>query len=397
MQTTAPSRRHPPWKRLARPPVLAGVNRSPGGTVSVSWKGTPQPGSDQEAYSSLMECAQCREIVHLACLAQRNPHLVGLQGNVSGDLPNSWECPKFCHDGKPDQVKQSTAAVKRHARQKKHLEAAAKRRDASGVLLAPKTVQATIDFSKGTPRATLQDQVCGAGAIFAMAVVSKDIPYVWGTTATDIYKKMFAESDVAKKFNCARAKLSYVIFDGLRTFFKSKLVAELCRPNVFFALVIDETPKPEQRVQQLDLLVWYFSESRQQAVVEHLHSCNLGRATGDIVVECIEDALAELPGQGLLCFFSDGPNVMKSVKSKLKQRINPSLVDVGKCTLHKVHNAFSKGLDAFCSDVEQVVRDVYYYFKHSSVRSESLKEQQELLGLIPHVFLRHVSNRWLTL
>lgn len=88
---------------------------------------------------------------------------------------------------------------------------------------------------------------------------------------------------------------------------------------------------------------------------------------------------------------------MKSVKSKLKQRINPNLVDVGECTLHKVHNAFSKGLDAFCSDVEQLVRDVYYYFKHSSVRSESLKEQQELLGLIPHVFLRHVSNRWLTL
>uniref|UniRef100_A0A6M2D9S1 Putative secreted protein synganglion overexpressed n=1 Tax=Rhipicephalus microplus TaxID=6941 RepID=A0A6M2D9S1_RHIMP len=101
-----------------------------------------------------------------------------------------------------------TAAVKGHASQKKHLEAAAKRRDASGVLLAPKTVQATIDFSQGTPRATLQDQVCGAGAIFAMAVVSKDIPYARGITATDIYKKMFTDSDVAKNFNCARAKLS---------------------------------------------------------------------------------------------------------------------------------------------------------------------------------------------
>lgn len=119
--------------------------------------------------------------------------------------------------------------------------------------------------------------------------------------------------------------------------------------------MIDETPKPEQRVQQLDLLVRYFSESRQQVVVEHLHSCNLGRATGDIVVECIEDALAELPGQGLLCFFSDGPDVMKSVKSKLKQRINPNLVDVGECTLHKVHNAFSKGLDSFFSYVEQLI------------------------------------------
>lgn len=68
-------------------------------------KGAPQPGSDQEACSSLMECSQCWEIVHPACLAERNPHLVGLQGNVSDDLPNSWECPKCCRDGKPDQVK----------------------------------------------------------------------------------------------------------------------------------------------------------------------------------------------------------------------------------------------------------------------------------------------------
>lgn len=341
--------------------------------------------------------------------------LTGRSTKFSASVVNEVDCngdaiSKWCKPGVKDTeafcilcsvtiscAQHGTAAVKRHASQKKHLEAAAKRRDSSGVLLAPKTVQATIDFSQGTPRATLQDQVCGAEAIFAMAVVSKDIPYAWGTTATDIYKKMFTDSDVAKNFNCARAKLSYVISDGLGPFFKSKLVAELCRPNVFFALVIDETPKPEQRVQQLDLLVRYFSESRQQVVVEHLHSFNLGRATGDIIVECIEDALAELPRQGLLCFFSDGPNVMKSVKSKLKQRINPNLVDVGECTLHKVHNAFSKGLDAFCSDVEQLVRDVYYYFKHSSVRSESLKEQQELLGLIPHVFLRHVSNRWLTL
>lgn len=71
----------------------------------------------------------------------------------------------------------------------------------------------------------------------------------------------------------------------------------------FSALMIDNTPKAEQHVQQLHLLVRYFSESRQQVVVEHLNSFNLGWATGDIIVECIEDALAELPRQGPLCFF----------------------------------------------------------------------------------------------
>lgn len=51
--------------------------------------------------------------------------------------------------------------------------------------------------------------------------------------------------------------------------------------------------------------------------MEHLQSFNLERATGDIA-GCVEDTLAELPTQGLLYFFSDYPNVMKSVTAKLK-------------------------------------------------------------------------------
>lgn len=119
--------------------------------------------------------------------------------------------------------------------------------------------------------------------------------------------------------------------------------------------MIDETPKPEQRVQQLDVQVRYFSESKQQVTVEHLMSFDLGRATGDIIVEHVEQALAELPRKGLICFFSDGPNVMKNVKAKLKERVNENLLDVSECGLHKVHNAFAKGLHAFCSDVEELV------------------------------------------
>lgn len=207
---------------------------------------------------------------------------------------------------------------------------------------------------------------------------------------------MFPDSEVAKKFSCSRSKLSRIVSDGLGPYFKSRVVSELCHPNVFFSVMIDETPKPEQRTQQLDVLVRYFSNSQQQVVVEHVQSYNLGRATAEVIVGCVEDALTELPKRGLVCFFSDGPNVMKSVRNKLQKDMPSSLVDINNCNLHKVHNAFAKGLDAFGSDVEEVVRNVYYYFK-SAVRAEALGECQEALGIASHVFLRHVSNRWLTL
>ncbi|XP_037528509.2 uncharacterized protein LOC119405746 [Rhipicephalus sanguineus] len=295
-----------------------------------------------------------------------------------------------------DCSQQGIAAVKRHATMKKHIHATAKNRDKNGNLQPPKLVQAALNFSPGASSTSLQDKVLKAEAMFAMSITTKCIPFSWGDTATDIYHRMFPDSSVAKGFRCGRSKLSRIVSDGLGPYFKSKVVDELCHPGVFYSIMVDETPKPDQRVQQLDVLVRFFSEAEQHVVVEHVQSYNLGRATAEIIVGCVEDALVQLPRQGIICFFSDGPNVMKSVRRKLEQHMTSSIADVGHCSLHKVHNAFAKGLDAFGSDVEEVVRNVYYYFK-SAVRSDIFRESQNVLGIPSHVFLRHVSNRWLTL
>lgn len=91
-----------------------------------------------------------------------------------------------------------------------------------------------IGFAQGKPLTSLQDRVVRAEAVFAMSVVSKSIPYSWADTATDIYKVMFADSEVAKNFSCARHKLSYVISDGLGPYFKSKVITELSACSFLF-------------------------------------------------------------------------------------------------------------------------------------------------------------------
>ncbi|KAH7949470.1 hypothetical protein HPB49_011034 [Dermacentor silvarum] len=86
---------------------------------------------------------------------------------------------------------------------------------------------------------------------------------------------------------------------------------------------------------------------------------------------------------------------MESVKRKLDEELSCNILNIGECNLHEVHNAFSSGLSDFRSDVELLVIDVYYFFKHA-VRSSNLQEKQKDLGIPEHVFLRHVNNRWLT-
>ncbi|CAN7939256.1 unnamed protein product [Ixodes hexagonus] len=91
-----------------------------------------------------------------------------------------------------------------------------------------------------------------------------------------MYPHMFPDSEIARSFKCGHKKLSYLVSDGIGPYFKSKVIEELVRPNVFYAVMIDETPKPEEKVQQLDVLVRFYSDIAGRVVVEHVQSFNLG-------------------------------------------------------------------------------------------------------------------------
>src|SRR6266516_4612807 len=82
----------------------------------------------------------------------------------------------------------------------------------------------------------------------------------------------------------------------------------------------------------------------------------------------------------LLSLSSDGPNVNKAIQALVsKQLIDshlPALIDIGFCTLHKVHNAFGKGLAVFGNDAEELGVKLFYWFKHSAARREDFRDVQ---------------------
>lgn len=50
---------------------------------------------------------------------------------------------------------------------------------------------------------------------------------------------------------------------------------------------------------------------------------------------------------------------MKSQKRQLKEHVSPALLDIAKCLLHKVPNAFGHALAAFGSDIEAELMDTF--------------------------------------
>lgn len=56
------------------------------------------------------------------------------------------------------------------------------------------------------------------------------------------------------------------------------------------------------------------------------------------------------------------------------------LVDTGSYSLHKVRNAFGKGITSYGSDVEKLCLELIYWFKNSAARQEDLQQMQQELG-----------------
>ncbi|KAH7934105.1 hypothetical protein HPB49_021586 [Dermacentor silvarum] len=87
---------------------------------------------------------------------------------------------------------------------------------------------------------------------------------------------------------------------------------------------------------------------------------------------------------------------MKALKRKLKAEVSLDMVDIGECSLHKVHNAFTAGLYSFWSEIESIVSDIYQYFKYAT-RHADMALRKQSLGLAQLQSMRHVDSRWLIL
>ena len=87
--------------------------------------------------------------------------------------------------------------------------------------------------------------------------------------------------------------------------------------------------------------------------MKHLETFFLGNAKAETLKEYIVNSLnnAGLHLKKLLMLGSDGPNVnikvSRLVNEEIKALNRKPLIDIGTCSIHLVHNAFLKGLQAF--------------------------------------------------
>lgn len=98
----------------------------------------------------------------------------------------------------------------------------------------------------------------------------------------------------------------------------------------------------------------------------------LGHGTAVILFQALWQACSNLGLQRLLQLSMDGPNVNWALhgmfQKKCEEEWGHSLLNVGSCGLHVVHNALRGGHDAAEWNVEKFLSCLYYLLKDSPAR-----------------------------
>ena len=98
----------------------------------------------------------------------------------------------------------------------------------------------------------------------------------------------------------------------------------------------------------------------------------------------------------------DGPSVNLKFEDLLKssphiKSLGTTILSIGTCPLHIVHNAFRAGVNALNFNIDSFIIDVNFFFKLSAARRADYKQMQKFTDVISHFIQKHSSTMWVTL
>lgn len=228
--------------------------------------------------------------------------------------------------------------------------------------------------------------------IWTIHMTLKDSPDTEIECDTKVLMRM-APNDL-NHFSMSRKKLSYTK-KSIGDWFWETVVLEDIK-DCSYSLMFDDTTNVQHK-KELQLVLKYWSTRLQGVNFVHLKTAFLTSGKAIPAVQEIKAAITSnnLPMANLIQLGSDGPNVTKSIKTKindwLKEEGLTDLFDLGSCHDHNLHNALKAGCEEM-KNVHVLCQQVSEHFKSSTNWEEfKAKTGAELK------FITFFSVRWTTL
>ena len=296
--------------------------------------------------------------------------------------------------------KSGAAQIKLHEKGVKHQKAVSIFQKSAGNKKQSQLVMGKDTQLTATSMFSPEYKVTKAETLIALKFVESNYSFASATEDSELYKEIFPDSLIAKNYQMGETKVKYVIQHGISPYVSECKVNDL--QNVPYTFKFDETTTSQVK-KQYDAYIQYWSPSENRIISIYCTSLFVGHCNSDDLIDHFFEVITKMKTtpQLLLHIGMDGPNVNQAFQGRLRQELvdkhQTSIIDVGTCTLHKVHNAFRKGIEEMDFDIDVFVTDVSAFFKQSAARREDYLMMQTFTDLEPHFAVKHVTSRWLSL
>ena len=184
-----------------------------------------------------------------------------------------------------------------------------------------KAVQSTTPITSLFQSQT-SDQGIEAEVRWATFVAKHNIPFLSSNHATKLFSKMFPDSEIAKRFSCARTKTTAIVKNALAPHFTQRVIESITISSGPFSLMMDESNDKTEKscIILLRLLDPQLGEVRTRFL--DMPIVNVGMATN--LFAALKGSLIKngLSFDNVVSFMSDTTNVMKGVRSGVQKLIN---------------------------------------------------------------------------
>ena len=206
------------------------------------------------------------------------------------------------------------------------------------------------------------------------------------------------DSKAIKNMTCNRTKGTYLLTECLAPHAHDLLVTDLQKSRGFSVLCDKATDITMNKVFCVN--VRFLDESRVEPVTRFYRLIPVEEGDASGLFDSLNTALAEdeLSWEKVTGYASDGENLMQGGNNSVLTRVReaaPGLF-VLKCYCHTFHLVAEHACATLSKTANQLIHDVYNYFKLSPNRQKSFEEFQHFVDVEPHKILKPCQTRWLS-
>lgn len=292
--------------------------------------------------------------------------------------------------------------IRRHEKSSKHIQnfkAQTSNQPRLNVFMSnrQKAMEDQTAIEKREKEEKLKEDTIRAEVMLVELIAKLNLSMNSATTLTEAFKVMFHDSQIAQNFHCGRTKATAIVKDLASK--HKKLLVERMR-NGPFSLSTDGSNDSNSKLYPIVVRTVNPETLKVEAEVVSLPVLEES-STGENIFKLLDQLLktSDISWSNCVAFGCDNASVMvgvhKGVFSFIKKE-NPYCVLSG-CALHLVHIAAEKASHLLPYQPADLLIDIFYYLKKSSVRQRNLSKWQEYHSNEQKKMLKHVSTRWLSI